>query len=135
MITGFTCGAWDLLHPGHVHHLMYCWERCTRLIVGLHINPQLDRKHKNKPIQTTFERYFQLSSFEKIERIVPYDTEEDLINIIHMIHIDKRFVGSDYKDVVFTGRELCKDNNIEIVYVPRNHMYSTSELRNRVKCN
>ena len=132
-VIGFTCGAFDLLHPGHIHFLSECSKHCEELIVGLHSNPQLDRDWKNKPIQSMYERYVQLDGLRFIDQIIPYDTEYDLLNMMGTLTINKRFVGTEYKDQELTGQHICDLLNIEIVYIPRYHQYSSTELRNRLK--
>jgi glycerol-3-phosphate cytidylyltransferase len=74
MIRGFTCGAFDLLHPGHVYLLQAASEQCDQLWVGLHTDPTIDRPEKNKPIQTTFERHTQLAAIKFVYGVIPYDT-------------------------------------------------------------
>jgi glycerol-3-phosphate cytidylyltransferase len=132
MIIGFTCGAFDLFHPGHIFFLEEAKANCDRLIVGLHTDPSIDRPNKNKPVQTTFERYSQLEGCRSVDRIVPYDTEQDLLNILGTYAINKRFVGEDYKDSTFTGIDICNKRNIEICFLSRRHNYSSTELRKRV---
>ena len=44
-------------------------------------------------------------------------------------NIDIRFLGEDYIGKEFTGKEL----NIEIMYNPRKHNFSTTELKERIK--
>ena len=44
MKKGFTCGAFDLLHAGHVLMLQEAKTVCDYLIVGLHTAPSLDRR-------------------------------------------------------------------------------------------
>jgi glycerol-3-phosphate cytidylyltransferase len=136
MITGFTCGAFDLLHPGHVYFLGVCKKHCDQLIVGLHTDPTLDRHTKNKPIQSVFERWYQLKAhLGPNDLIIPYDTELDLLNMLGMLPINKRFLGTDYMQFedAITGFDRCKLRNIELVYIQRDHTYSSSELRNRLK--
>ena len=48
---GFTCGCFDLLHAGHILMLKEAKEVCDYLIVGLQVDPTLDRPNKNKPIK------------------------------------------------------------------------------------
>lgn len=132
-VIGFTCGAFDLLHPGHIHFLTECSKQCDELVVGLHSNPQLDRSWKNKPIQSMYERYTQLKVYA--DYIVPYDTELDLENMMATLAINRRFVGSEYKGQELTGQHTCDLLNIEIIYIPRYHQYSSTELRNRLKDN
>lgn len=132
MVIGFTCGAFDLLHAGHLAMLKECKSECDYLVVGLHTNPTIDRPKKNKPIQTVFERWAQLDACRFVDQIIPYDTEEDLKNMMAVLNIHKRFVGSDHKDDLITGQLICDERNIEIVFNTRLHDYSSSELRNRL---
>ena len=48
---GFTCGSFDLIHPGHIAMLEDAKAQCGYLIVGLHTDPTIDRPNtKNKPV-------------------------------------------------------------------------------------
>jgi glycerol-3-phosphate cytidylyltransferase len=135
LINGFTCGAFDLLHPGHLHLLTTAANRCDRLFVGLHTDPTNGRPLKQKSIQTTYERYFQLCSLSCIYAVIPYDTEQDLENIVAVSNMDKRFLGDDYEGKDFTGKQLCEDRGIELIYIPRKHSWSSSELKQRLSKN
>ena len=132
MITGFTCSAFDLLHAGHVEMLRECKGHCDWLIVGLHINPKVDRPAKNAPVQSVYERYVQLRACKYVDEIMPYETEEDLINIMAIEPINIRFVGVEYKDTYVTGQDICEKRDIEILYNNRYHGYSSTELRSRL---
>ena len=63
MKIGFTCGAFDLLHAGHVVMFKEAKKHCDYLIVGLQTNPNLDRPNKNIPVQSMYERYIQPVSY------------------------------------------------------------------------
>ena len=130
--VGFTCSAFDLLHAGHVAMLRECKQHCNFLIVGLHVDPTVDRPSKNKPVQSVYERYMQLKGCEYVDAIIPYETEEDLINIMAIEPIDIRFVGVEYKDTYITGQDICEKRGINIIYNERYHMYSSTELRSRL---
>lgn len=62
MKVGFTCSTFDLFHAGHVIMLKEAKTQCDYLIVGLQTDPTIDRKEKNKPVQSIFERYVQLQA-------------------------------------------------------------------------
>lgn len=129
MIVGFTCSTFDLFHAGHVMMLKEAKQQCDHLIVGLQTDPTIDRPEtKNKPVQTLFERFVQLSACKYVDEIIPYSTEKELDDILRSYAIDVRIIGEEYKDKHFTGREL----DIEVYYNRRNHSFSTTELRNRV---
>ena len=125
---GFTCGCFDLLHAGHVVMLKEARENCDHLIVGLQTDPSIDRQEKNTPIQSVYERYIQLSSIEYVDTVIPYDTEQSLIDLLESQNIDVRFVGEDYKDKSFTGDYLP----IKVQDTNRKHSFSTTNLRKKV---
>ena len=75
MKIGFTCSCFDLLHAGHILMLKDAREQCDKLIVGLQTDPSIERPSKNKPIQSIYERYIQLSAVKFVDKIIPYDTE------------------------------------------------------------
>ena len=131
LIKGFTCGAMDVFHAGHVLMMEDCKRHCDYLIVGLHTNPRLDRAEKNKPIQSVVERYIQLRGSKFVDEIIPYETESDLIEILKGIDYDVRFVGDDWKDKPFTGHDLPGHLN-KVMYNSRKPDYSSSALRRRV---
>jgi len=128
-MIGFTCGAFDLLHAGHIVMLEESKSYCDHLIVGLQTDPTIDRPEKNKPIQSVYEIFVQLNAVKYIDRIIPYDTEESLIDLLKSQHINIRFVGEDYRDKEFTGYDLP----IEVKYTSRQHSFSSSSLRERIK--
>ena len=86
---------------------------------------------KNKPLQNIVERQLQLKAVKWIDEIVVYHREHELEDIFYTFPIDIRIIGEEYKDKVFTGRQVCKDRKIEIYYNKRGHSFSTTELRNR----
>ena len=128
-LIGFTCSCFDLLHAGHILMLKDAKSRCQKLIVGLQTDPTIDRPRKNKPIQSYEERYIQLEAVKYVDKIIKYDTEKELLEILQNENPSIRILGSDYKSgIYFTGKEL----NIPIYYHERNHDYSSSALRDKI---
>jgi glycerol-3-phosphate cytidylyltransferase len=105
--------------------------KCDQLWVGLHTDPSKDRPEKNQPVQSMFERYYQLNSCEFVDSIIPYDTEYDLVQMMGILPIAKRFVGDDHRYDYITGAEVMEERGIEVVFTNRYHTYSSSELRER----
>lgn len=130
---GFTCSTFDLLHAGHIAMLREAKEHCDYLIVGLQTDPTLDRSDtKNKPVQTLVERYTQLAGVKYVDEIIPYQTEQDLQDILSMYHISVRILGEEYREKDFTGKEVCRKRGIELYFNKRDHRFSTTDLRERV---
>jgi len=133
LIVGFTASSFDLFHSGHVAMLKEAKANCEYMIVGMQTDPTIDRPEKNKPIQSVFERYVQLEGCKYIDEIIPYETEKDLEDIFLTYKIDVRFIGEEYKDKEFTAKQLCVDKNVKIHYNKRQHSFSTTNLRKRIK--
>lgn len=129
---GITFSSFDLLHAGHIKMLEEAKTVCDYLIVGLQIDPSYDRPTKNKPTQSIVERYIQLKAVKEVDEIIPYYSEQDLLDILESFVIDVRIIGDDYRDKDFTGKKYCEEKGIEIFYNKRDHRFSTSDLRKRI---
>jgi glycerol-3-phosphate cytidylyltransferase len=129
-IIGLTASTFDLLHAGHIAMLREAKQHCDWLIVGLLSDPTIDRPDtKNKPIQSLFERHMQLQAITYIDEIIPFESEQDLLDMLLVLMPNVRFCGEEYKDVDHTGKHI---EGIKIHYNKRKHSFSSSELRERV---
>jgi len=130
MTIGFICGAFDLLHPGHLVALRDCKDNCDHLIVGLQVDPNLDRPNKHKPIESIFERYIRLNACKYVDQIIPYETDADLLNLLKTIRADVRFLDEGYTvNPKFIIGEKC----IPIFYIKRDHTWSSTALRDKLR--
>lgn len=124
---GITFSTFDLLHAGHLVMLQESKTLCDYLVVGLLSDPTIDRPDKNKPVQSLFERYIQLSSCKYVDEIIPFSTEKEIEDIILTLQPDIRIVGEEYEGKNHTGIGLCP-----IHYNKRKHSFSSTDLRKRV---
>jgi glycerol-3-phosphate cytidylyltransferase len=108
-------------------------EQCDYLICGLQVDPSVDRKDKNAPIQTVVERYTQLKAVKYVDEIIPYGAEADLEDILTMYNIHVRILGEEYREKDFTGKDICKKRGIQLHFNKRDHRFSSSDLRKRVE--
>lgn len=125
---GFTCGAFDILHVGHIRMLKEARENCDYLIVGVQSDPSIDRPQKNKPVQSFEERIEMVSSIKYVDEVVTYTTEESLYKLLQKLNLDVRIIGEDWKGKPYTGYDLP----IKMHFNTRKHKFSTSELRDRI---
>lgn len=128
MKVGFTASAFDLLHAGHIAMLKEAKLYCDYLICGLHVDPSIDRVNKNSPAQTLVERYVQLDAVSFVDEVVPYESEQDIIDIMLLRCVDVRVIGEEYKNTQYTGCDL----SVQTVFNKRLHRFSSSELRTRL---
>ena len=131
-VVGLTASTFDLLHAGHCAMLREAKDHCTYLVCALQVDPSVDRPEKNAPVQTLVERWTQLQAVKYVDEIIPYQTEDDLKDILLMFNFDVRIIGKEYQSTNFTGRDICSQRGIEIYYNKRDHRFSTSDLRVRV---
>lgn len=127
-VIGFTASTFDLLHAGHCAMLSESRANCDYLIVGLMTDPTKDRPEKNKPVQSMFERWVQISENRAVDFVIPYESEKDLMDLLYTIKPNIRFVGEEYKEKDFTGSTI---EDIKIFYNSREHSFSSSALRER----
>ena len=117
LMIGFTAGSFDLLHAGHVMMLEEAKGVCDHLIVGLHVDPSLERQ-------------LQLGAIKYVDQVVVYSTEKELEELLFAYEVDIRIIGEEYEGYLYTGKGFTQ----YVHYNKRNHGYSTTELRKRV-CN
>jgi glycerol-3-phosphate cytidylyltransferase len=83
-------------------------------------------------VQPLSERYVQLAAIRYVDKIIPYQTEEELLQLIALVHPNIRFLGEEYRDKAFTGKELCETLGIRIHYNSRKHSLSSTLQRARL---
>jgi glycerol-3-phosphate cytidylyltransferase len=121
MKKGIVIGSFDVLHPGYIKMFNETRKHCDILVVALHKNPQKSLK----PILSVEDRMQALYSLIAVAKIVVYETEEELYNILVAEKPDVRFVGDDYLQKDFTGSDL----KIPVVYIDRSHGWSTTTFK------
>lgn len=131
-VLGFTASAFDVLHAGHIAMLEEAASLCDVLVCGLHVDPSKERPEKSAPIQSLSERYMQLAAVRHVSRVIPYETEDELLQIIALLCPDVRIIGEEYSGKPFTGKELCEQLGIQIYYNRRRHRLSSTLQRERL---
>ena len=126
---GIICGSFDVIHPGYVRMLRDAKNVCENLIVALQGDPTLDRPEKCAPVQSLDDRAEILESIKYIDKIVFYNTENELDELLGIEKYDVRILGTDYKSRDdYTGAHYGKP----IYFHERNHDYSTTNIRKRL---
>ncbi|HJL80395.1 MAG: adenylyltransferase/cytidyltransferase family protein [Gammaproteobacteria bacterium] len=123
--VGVIAGNFDVIHPGYIYMFDECKNHCDTLLLLLHEDPSIERPEKIQPILSLEERNLILSSLKQIDRIISYQTESDLYEILNETKIDIRFLGDDYKDKSYTGDDL----RLPIHYLDRSHGWSTTKFK------
>ena len=64
-----------------------------------------------------------------------YSTENELEDLFLTLPLDIRILGTEYRDKEFTAKQICLDRNIELFYNVRDHSFSSTSLRQRIRSN
>jgi glycerol-3-phosphate cytidylyltransferase len=132
MKVGFACGVFDLFHAGHVLMLQECKAHCDYLIVAVnraeHISGAIN-PGKEKPLYSLEERKLILQSCRYVDKVVEYNSEEELLGLLTQNKIDVRFLGDDYRGKTITGSDL----SIPIHYTDRSHGFSSSDFKKKLR--
>lgn len=131
MKVGLTASAFDLLHAGHISMLREASSVCDYLICAIQIDPSQHREQKNKPVQSIVERYMQIRAVSYVDEVIPYQTEDELVEIILAYPVDVRILGEEYRGNKFLGHDI----KMQFHFNGRRHGFSTSELRCRMQKN
>lgn len=137
----YTCGTFDLFHPGHISFL----KRCARLAaggpvtVGLNTDQFVLSYKKRRPVMHFDERFAMLSECKYVNNIMRNISGADLRPSINACKpaVDIIAVGSDWACKDYFAQTGLSDtwlegNNILLVYVPYTPSVSTSQLRERI---
>ena len=120
---GIIAGAFDVIHPGYIRMFKDAKNHCNHLTVALHEDPSIARPHKLPVVHSIEERKEILYSIKYIDDVVVYQAEETFLSYLKDYEI--RFLGTDYLDGSYTG----KDIPIDIIWLNRDHDYSSTKLK------
>ena len=125
---GIICGNFDVIHPGYVAMFKEIRDNCEEVYILLHDDPTIERPEKKKTVLSVEERREILENFFTHPIILSYNTEEELLVLIKSINPDVRFLGDDYIDKHYTGKEI----GTLIHWISRSHGWSTTKFKQAI---
>jgi len=133
-IIGYTTGAFDLFHIGHLNLLRKCKLNCDYLIVGVSTDELIESYKNNKPSITLNDRVEILKSIRYVDKVVvQYD--RDKLEAAKKIKCDVMFVGSDWKgSEIFTKLEVeLKKIKVDLKFFEYTKRISTTQIKKDIK--
>ena len=128
-------GVFDLVHPGHVRHLVYAKSKADVLVVSItsdgHINKGQYRPHIPQQI-----RALNLAAFEMVDFVL-IDDNPTPIEIIEKLKPDFLAKGFEYGELS-NGKTVLEQDTLlkyggKIIFTPGDVVYSSSSIINSEK--
>jgi D-beta-D-heptose 7-phosphate kinase/D-beta-D-heptose 1-phosphate adenosyltransferase len=121
----FTNGCFDILHRGHIELFRYAKSLGNKLIVGIDSDEKVKRdKGQDRPFNCLEDRIAMLEAIKYIDKVVSFDTRQELEDLIKSHNPDVLVVGSDWKGKEVVGDIFAK----EVKFFDRIGDYSTTKI-------
>lgn len=118
-------GCFDILHRGHYELFNYAKSLGDFLTVGIDSDDKIAKdKGPDRPFNKLQDRVYALKSLKAVDKVVTFNTREELENNIQEYTPDILVVGSDWKNKEVVGWRYAK----KIVYFNRIEGYSTTNI-------
>tara|TARA_R100001509_G_scaffold50462_1_gene27688 strand:+ start:1613 stop:2002 length:390 start_codon:yes stop_codon:yes gene_type:complete len=128
MKISWVNGCFDVLHRGHLELFKFAKSKADLLFVGIDADARVKQfKGDSRPINNQQDRKFFLESLRFVDRVVVFNNEDQLIEIVKMISPDYMIIGSDYK----YKRVIAKEHAKELIFFDRIGDYSTTNILER----
>ena len=125
MVKVWTNGCFDILHRGHIELFRYAKSLGDELVVGIDTDEKVKLdKGEDRPINNLQDRMYMLQSIKYIDKVIPFDSTEDLSNTIKWYSPNIMVIGSDWKGKTVIG-DLFTD---KLVFFDRIKGYSTTNF-------
>jgi D-beta-D-heptose 7-phosphate kinase/D-beta-D-heptose 1-phosphate adenosyltransferase len=129
MIKVWVNGTFDIVHLGHIQLLKRASELGDFLIVGLDGDKRVkELKGEQRPINNLVSRITLLDSIKYVDRVVSFDSDEQLETLIKTMRPAIMVIGEEYKGKRIIGSEYVG----EIVYFPKMEGFSSTHIINKL---
>jgi rfaE bifunctional protein nucleotidyltransferase chain/domain len=130
---GFTCGAFDLLHAGHVDYLARARNLCDRLIVAVNSDDSV-RSYKGslRPINCEQHRIAVIATLSVVDAAILM-RESHPESLIKILRPDLYIKGGDYQISQLKSAPVVEGYGGRCVVIPVTHEVSTTKIAARIQ--
>ena len=122
-------GTFDIVHLGHIQMLKKAAELGDFLIVGVDSDRRVSElKGEERPINKLVSRITLLEAIKYVDRVVSFDSDEQLETLIKTMRPAIMVIGEEYKDKRIIGSQYVG----EIVYFPKMDGFSSTNIINKL---
>ena len=125
----WTNGCFDILHRGHIELFKYAKSLGDELMVGIDTDYKVELdKGDGRPINLLQDRVFMLESIKYVDKVISFDSTEDLRKTIRWYKPDIMVIGSDWRGKDVIGQEFAD----KLVFFDRIDGYSTTDIIGKI---
>lgn len=129
---GYTCGAFDILHAGHVDYLARSRALCDALLVAVNSDWSIRQyKDPRRPICPERQRMAVVAALEAVDAVTLLDDLRPLAQIERW-KPDFYIKGGDYARRPLRSAEAVAEYGGQVVTIPVSHDVSTSRIVERI---
>ena len=129
---GYTCGAFDLLHAGHVDYLARSRVHCDALLVAVNSDWSIRQyKGPHRPICSELERTSVVAALGSVDAVTTLNDVRPLAQIQRW-QPDFYIKGGDYTARQLRSAEAVTAYGGQVVTIPVSHHVSTSQIIERI---
>jgi len=129
---GFTCGSFDLLHPGHVQYLARARAQCDRLLVAVNSDDSVRRyKDPLRPVNPEWDRMYLVAALASVDRVTLLEDDRPL-NLLLRWKPDLYIKGGDYQSASLRSTSAVEGYGGKVLVIPSDFGSSTSATIARI---
>lgn len=130
---GFTCGAFDLLHAGHVDYLEKAKSSCDRFVVGVNSDESIRRyKSPHRPIVGQEHRMNLVAALRCVDAVILMN-ETRPAELMSALRPDLYIKGGDYGKEQLKSAPLVESYGGRCEIIPVEHEMSSSLIISRIE--
>lgn len=129
--VGFTNGAFDILHQGHVTYLAKSRALCDRLVVGLNCDASIKRyKSEDRPVNNEEARANVLSCLQSVDMVVIFgerlEEEDTPLMLMQALRPSVITKGADYTIDQVVGADFVQSYGGSVELIDLEEGFSTT---------
>jgi len=129
---GFTSGAFDILHAGHVDYLEKAKAMCNILIVGVNTDASIKKyKGPDRPINSESHRVEIVAALASVDAVFTFDERRNQQNI-EALRPHYYIKAGDYSADTLTSKETVEKYGGEVRLIPIKQDVSTTQILKRL---
>lgn len=133
-VVGFTAGAFDMFHIGHLNLIENAKAQCDFLIVGVNSDELIAGYKQKKAVVPFGERIRIVASIKSVDEVIRVDTL-DKEALWYKCAFDFLFIGDDWKGHPRweETERIMSVHNVKTIYLPYTRSTNSTLLREKLQ--